>query len=360
MSDTYGVSIEEQGNRVPAPELPYRPPTPQWPTRPIGVIGCGAITREHLKAYRNAGFQVALFCSRDRARADAYRAEFYPEAEVCDDWKQAVLSPRFEVADITAHPAFRAPLIRAALDAGKHVLSQKPLALDIKTAADLEAHSRRVQRSFAVNQNGRWAPHHAWMRHAIAAGLVGSISTVEFSIRWDHHWICGTPFEDQQDLILFDFGIHWFDLARVYFGGHNPHRVYAASARSPGQRARPPFLAHALIEWESGQARLAFNADTAYGAEDATCIVGTLGTLRSVGPNLMEQSVTLVTEAGLATPVLTGAWFPDGFQGAMAELLCAIEQEREPIHSAADNLRTLRLCFAAQESAATGLPVDIA
>jgi predicted dehydrogenase len=49
-----------------------------------------------------------------------------------------------------------------------------------------------------------------------------------------------------------------------------------------------------------------------------------------------------------------GKWFNDGFRGAMGELLCAIEENREPSNSARDNLRSLALCFAAVKSADTG------
>ena len=50
--------------------------------------------------------------------------------------------------------------------------------------------------------------------------------------------------------------------------------------------------------------------------------------------------------------------FPDGFHGTMGELLCAIEEGREPSHSARNNLRSLALCYAAVASAETGQPVE--
>ena len=53
-----------------------------------------------------------------------------------------------------------------------------------------------------------------------------------------------------------------------------------------------------------------------------------------------------------------GCWFPDGFHGAMGELLRAIEEDREPTNSARDNLRSLELCFAAVASAEIRRPVD--
>ncbi|HRK35548.1 MAG TPA: gfo/Idh/MocA family oxidoreductase, partial [Candidatus Hydrogenedentes bacterium] len=73
-----------------------------------------------------------------------------------------------------------------------------------------------------------------------------------------------------------------------------------------------------------------------------------------IGPDLNSQSVTITTSAGRATPVLSGDWFTNGFHGAMAELLCAIEEGRRPYHDARHNLRSLALCFAAIASADTG------
>ena len=61
--------------------------------------------------------------------------------------------------------------------------------------------------------------------------------------------------------------------------------------------------------------------------------------------------------SGIVRPKLKGSWFPDGFHGTMGELLCAIEEKREPTHSARNNLASLALCFAAVASAERGEPV---
>jgi hypothetical protein len=74
----------------------------------------------------------------------------------------------------------------------------------------------------------------------------------------------------------------------------------------------------------------------------------------SAGPDLTHQTVTLQTARGVATPKLRGSWFDAGFHGAMAELLIAIEEGREPSHGARNNLKSLELCFAACASADTG------
>ena len=360
MSDTYGVSSEASARVVDAPALDYRPPVPSDPSAlPIGLIGCGGITQSHLAAYRQAGFSVVAIASRSRERAEARREEFFPNAQVFTDYRELLARDDLRVIDIATHAEHRAPIIEAALHAGKHVLSQKPFAVDLAAGERLVALAGRLGRKLAVNQNGRWAPHFSWMREAISDRLIGEVASVDFTLSWDHHWICGTPFEELPHLILGDFAIHWFDLAICFFSERRAQRVYAAATRSPRQRARTPFLAHACVEFENGQATFAFNADTAHGQEDRTTIAGSRGTLRSAGPGLLEQRVTLHTAEGTASPALEGTWFREGFIGTMAELLCAIEDDREPANSARKNLRSLALTFAAVRSAERGEPVSV-
>ena len=360
MSETYGVAAEQAAARVAAPELPFRPPVPRDAAAlPIGLIGCGGITQSHLAAYRLAGFRVTALASRSLERAEARRAEFFPDAAIHTDWRELLARDDVRVVDVATSADVRSPIIEAALLAGKHVLSQKPFALDLATAARLTRLADERGLRLAVNQNARWAPHFSWMREAISAGIAGEISTVDFAVHWDHHWICGTPFDAMPHLLLSDFAIHWFDLACCFFGGRPPRKVFASAARSRSQRARPPFLAHACADFDDGQATFVFNADTTRGQEDRTSVVGGLGTVRSVGPGLLDQTVTLHTAAGVASPTLEGNWFREGFIGTMAELLCSIEQNREPLNSARENLRSLALCFAAVESATGGSAVSV-
>lgn len=359
-NEPYGVSVTSSLADVAAPQLPYRPAAPKNPAVGIGLIGCGGITQSHLQAYKNGGYNVVALCSRTKEKAERRRAEFFPRATVTTDHMELLARADIAVVDIATHADVRPPLVAAALRAGKHVLSQKPFALDLETGRGLVNLAESLGRKLAVNQNGRWAPHFSWMREAIRAGLIGDVSTADFTVQWDHHWVLGTQFEDLQHLILYDFAIHWFDIATVFFGERRARTIYAAAARSTSQRTRPPFLTHACAEFDCGQATFAFNADCVHGQEDRTAVVGSGGTLRSAGPSLSDQRVTLATAEGTASPNLTGSWFPDGFQGAMAELLCAIEEEREPVNSARNNLRSLALCFAAVQSAERGEAITVA
>ena len=354
--DSHAGAQGAQQAALAAPDLPYQPVDPRAYRPGIALIGCGGITTHHLTAYRAAGYNVVALCDVDLARAVARRDAFYPAAEVTTDHAAVLRRGDVEVVDIATHPAERVPLIEAALLARKHVLSQKPFVLDLDIGARLCDLAARQGVQLAVNQNGRWAPHVAYLRLAVAAGLLGELTSADLSVHWDHSWVVGTPFDAIDDLVLYDFAIHWFDMLTCYFGAQAPHRVFAATGRTLSQRPRPPMLAHVLVDYPAAQATLSFNAVTAVGHHDRTVLVGTQATALSSGPGLQEQTVQLYTPQGVATPELAGQWFPDGFHGAMAELLCAIEDGRTPYHHAADNLRSLALAFAAIGSAHDGQP----
>ena len=355
---TYGIPDVRKEPVLPAPDVPYKSRSPKFYAPKIGLIGCGGITESHLRAYTKAGFNVAALCDRDLAKAEARRKEFYPEAEVYSDYHALLKRDDIEVLDIALHPVPRAEAIEAGLNARRHVLSQKPFVLDLDKGLRFVDLAEKKQVKLAVNQNGRWAPHVSYMRHCIDAGLIGVALSAHLSVDWDHNWTEKSPaFNSMRHLILYDFAIHWFDMIACYFRGQKATRVYAALKKTPVQRAAPPLLADVVIEFEAALATLSFGADTRFGSEDHTFISGSKGSLRSTGPDLNRQSVTVFTEAGSASPKLEGTWFPDGFWGTMGELLCAIEEKREPDNSARDNLRSLELAFAAARSADTGNPM---
>jgi predicted dehydrogenase len=344
---------------IPAPDFPYAPPAPQRPAPKIGLIGCGGITAYHLQAYRAAGWEVAAFHDRNPQAAASRRDEFYPRARVCAEVAELLEDPDLGVVDIATHPAAREELVVRAANAGKHILSQKPLAVDLATATRLVRHATAAGVRMAVNQNGRWAPYFSYLRHAVRSGLIGEVGSVQMTLNWDHTWTAGTPFEEIRHLMIYDFGIHWIDAARSFFPGSDAISVSAWLARFPGQPVRPPLLAGAVVRFSQGLATLAFNGCSRFGARETCTISGTKGTLHASGAICGISSVEIHTTDGRATAQLAGSWFPDGFRGCMGELLLAIEEGREPENSAADNLKSLAIVLAAMRAADEERPVAL-
>ncbi len=355
--DEYALKAPEL-KKIPAPELDFRPPAPVSYSPKIALFGAGGIAGSHLDAYRAAGWDVAVIASRTLEKAESRRNEYFPEAVATDNVAGVLADPAIEVVDLTPYPDDRVSLMEAAINAGKHVLSQKPFVSDLAEGERLASLAEERGVKLAVNQNGRWSPHMAWMRNAVRTGIIGTPVGVHMAVHWDHSWIAGTPFEKIDDLILYDFGIHWFDFL-ISIVGDRARSVRATKCFGTGQAAKVAQFAQCIVELEGGQASLIFDGGTKFVTHATAFVGGTEGTLSSQGPDFGSQGVILTTRDGYSEPVLEGAWFNDGFRGAMGELLSAIEEDRTPVNGVRENLESLRLTFAAVRSSRCGEPVSV-
>lgn len=349
------MNSHELAQRIPA--VDYQPRHPRSLRPRIGVMGCGGIIKHHLEAYRDAGWDVVALCDPIVERCQTAAANFFPNAQIYSDYRELLKRSDIDVVDIATHPPERAELIRASLLAGKHVLSQKPFVTDLDVGEELVRLAERCQRKLAVNQNGRWAPHFSYARHAIETGVIGKPFAAHLSVHWDHTWVRGTAFEHVKHLILYDFAIHWFDMLRMLLPHSEPIRVFASTAPAPNQTIMPHLLGQAIVEWPEAQATLAFDAALPHGQQDRLFVAGSEGSIFSYGETYQDQKLSVRTATGEWSPRLQGKWFSDGFRGTMGELLCSIEEDRLPSINAADNLKSLALCFAAVASSVSHEPV---
>ena len=157
-----------------APDLPYLPPSPKAYRPKIALIGCGGIAPKHLRAYRARDWEVVALADINLTRAAELRNEFFPEAEVCLDYKDLLKRDDIDVVDVATHPEIRVKMVEEALLARKHVLSQKPFVMDLDDGDRLCALAAKQGVRLAVNQNARWAPHFSYIHAAVDAGLLGT------------------------------------------------------------------------------------------------------------------------------------------------------------------------------------------
>lgn len=131
-----------------------------------------------------------------------------PAAEGVDD------ADPFDAVLITASINAHGPLIRAALDLGKHVLVEKPFTLDLPEAVDLVTTAERRGRTLMVAQNYRFFP--AAQAAARAIRHLGPVRHVRVRFRADHRYPTTTPSPDSS--VLHQVAVHHFDLIRFLIG----------------------------------------------------------------------------------------------------------------------------------------------
>jgi predicted dehydrogenase len=348
---------------------------PRFPADPaartgVAILGAGTIAQSaHLPAYQQHGVGVAGVWSRSAATTDGLLERFPFVGRVYDSAEELLADPEVRYVDLATGPVGRLEWIESAVDAGKHVLAQKPLTLSVDDLARLPAVLARADAAgvrVAVNHNGRWAPPWRATTLLLRSGAVGEIVGVTHLHDKPLPPLVGTPFDDVPHMLLTDYLLHWVDITRTWLadGGAGPvTSVQAVDSRVPGQpvESRNPWSATLSMGTGTG-ATATLRITGSNVASEPGCpfwVHGTEGTLR--GSVLLDSDRLELDDGTRGTDVpLSGAWFVDGFAAAMGELMCAVEEGRQPENSAADAAKSVALVLAARDSAEQGgVPVRV-
>jgi predicted dehydrogenase len=339
--------------------IDYRPSFPRDYRPGIGIVGCGQIVRNaHLPAYAQYGVDVVgVYDVRPEATKGLARRVFSSLDEL-------LAHPDVDIVDIATPPDVRIQVIRRALAAGKHVLAQKPLALDVASARAVVEEAERLGLTLAVNQNARWAPPWRIATLLVEQGAIGPVHAVTHLLDRDFAFVLRFPhFDEIEHLLVYDHCIHWIDISRCWLAAKQPESVRALEYRSPAQppQSRQPWGAWIHTQYRDGSSASIRSVGGSRAAQPgcAFWIHGAEGTIR--GSILLgSDRVELDSGGRVETFAFDGAWYVDGFAGTLGELTSAIAGEREPSNSGRDNLLTLELTLAAVRSAERdGIPVTL-
>lgn len=216
----------------------HRPSFPAAYRPGIGIVGCGGIVKlAHLPAYTAYGVDVVGVYDPSADATRDLQERFPVVGRVFESFDELLDDPRIEVVDVATHPAQRVELMQRALRAGKHVLSQKPFALDVGVARELVSEAERRGLRIAVNQNGRWAPAWRIATLLVEQGAIGEVCAVTHLYEHDFDWTLGSWPDELEHFVINDFSAHWIDISRCWLDGKTPVSVRALEYRNPAQPA---------------------------------------------------------------------------------------------------------------------------
>lgn len=342
----------------------------------IGAVGAGFIMRDvHLKAYADAGFHVVAITSRT-PRAAREAAGLRGIARVYDSVENMLEDEAVEILDIAVPPDKQSGIIRTALERGKHlkgILAQKPLAVTYEEAAAIVRLCEEHKMPLGVNQNMRYDRSIRVLKSLLDRRDLGTPVLATIEMRAVPHWQAWL--QEYGRLTLLNMSIHHIDSFRYLFG--EPKSIYASVRTDPRTRfAHEDGICLYIMEYDDGFRAAAWDdvwAGPRNEKDDMKPYIkwrveGTEGLAEgTIGwpgyPNRCPSTLTFTTTADPGvwiTPRWPEVWFPDAFQGPMADLMDAIERRRPPSPSGADNLGTLATIEAAYRSIRERRAVDIA
>lgn len=345
----------------------------------IGVIGAGGNSNAHLRQLVQMKDECTVIGITDIVRANAEdKAQKYNIPIVFESAEELLRSDQVDAVVITVPNKFHAPLAVQALEAGKHVLLEKPMGInadDAKRIVDaLQSRSQTMMIAHQLRWN--WVPMQ--VKEQVERGELGNIyyaKTGIFRRKGIPGW--GTWFT-QKELSgggpLIDIGVHMLDLTLHLMGDPKPISVYGSTYSELGPRKKGAAnrranwegkfdvedLAAALIKMEDGST---LNLEVSWAAHtdtDSNSFIHLMGTeggavIRGNYGKFLTEKFGELFETELKPP--------ENDEGARARIcrhfLSCIREGKQPLTSAATGLRNNVIIDAIYESSRTGKEVKL-
>ena len=139
----------------------------------IGVVGVGFGALVQIPGFLSEGVEVVAVCSRREERARA-AAEKFGIPHVFTDYNQMLESPDLDAVSIVTPLPLHKPFSIAALEAGKHVMCEKPFTMSQQGAKEmLDAAQSHSHLTAMVSHGFRWAPQRAFVKELLEEGYIG-------------------------------------------------------------------------------------------------------------------------------------------------------------------------------------------
>lgn len=327
----------------------------------IGIIGTGGIADAHIAGYLAFAEECEIVALADvmPGKAAQKAADFALDgATAFDDPSDMIATAGLDLVSIATPPSTHAPLAIAALDAGIHVLVEKPMAPSLEECDAMLAAQERSSRMLSVVAQNRFRDDLATLKDVVDSGLLGAISHV----RVDSAWWRGLPYYDlwwrgtwekEGGGCTLNHAIHHIDLLLWLLG--TPTEITAMLANARHDNAEVEDLSVALFRYSRGLAQLTSSV-VHHGQEQAIVIQGENARVSQPFSVVAERSRPdgFPDEGGDADAVarieaLVAARTPLahlGHEGQIGDLLSAIRDGRPPIADGRDGRNAVEVVTA--------------
>ncbi|PYS82406.1 MAG: gfo/Idh/MocA family oxidoreductase [Acidobacteria bacterium] len=355
----------------------------------VGIIGTGFARTTQLPAFRAcAGARVVAIASGHRENAETVAREFGIPA-VASDWREVVAREDVDLVSIVTPPVTHAEITTAALDAGKAVLCEKPMALNAGETDAMRRRARASGRLALIDHELRFLPARRLMREMILAGEIGRVRHAKFLFRSDSRASAERPWSWWSDEqagggALGAIGSHAVDSLDWLLATHITH-VSASLAAHVRERHDPasgetrPVTtddeASLLLNFADGDATeratgiVCLSMVEAGAPEHSVAVFGSEGALRAEGAGELWQARVgdgawrrvSTDNAPLAGGLRDNEW-SRGFTVFAREIVAALRDGRTTIDNAAtfdDGHHTQLVLDAARAAHAGGCRVTV-
>jgi len=333
----------------------------------FGIIGCGSVADFHIEALQEIDeARLVYVSSRDEEKAKATG-----EREGCawtTDYSELLRSPEVEIVCVTTSSGSHYRIGMDVLEAGKHLIVEKPIAMNGRDAAHLVRTASQKGLTLSVISQRRFEAQHQAVKRVLEEGALGKLLLAEVSLPfyrtqayYDSADWRGTLAEDGG--VLMNQGIHSLDLL-LWFAGEID-TVFGKTATQT-HRMEAEDLGLAIVQFKNGSfGTIAASTSIQPGFPASLCLFGDKGTVKMEGSSIVHWEVPGVPQpkwdheqgyGGVADP---RSIVSDFHQSQMIDIINAIETGTKPLVTGEDGYRAVRLVEAIYESSRSGVQVRL-
>ncbi len=325
----------------------------------LALVGCGAIARYHLDGIKEHAprIDVTTLIDLDIDKAQVYAEETGGTAFASLD--EALEKGDFDAVDIMLPHDLHEASATQCFAAGKHVLLEKPMSLELSSCERILAVAKAAGTTFMVAENSQYWPEIVKAAEVIESGAIGDIITARaaFTYEFDPYW-----FKEDQPWrydksrtgggIVIDGGSHWIRPLRIWMGEID--KVVGVIGH-PLKQMEGESLTRALLQFKSGKTAVldAMMIDTVFAPDPWWRITGTKGEL-TIGTGFEGALHLFDADHRDGQLLMEPRGYSQSFGPELADFAAVVLDGKTPEAGPEQSLGELRTALAIYRSAETG------
>lgn len=332
----------------------------------IGVLGTGTIIRDcHMLTLQNNPKAEVVAAGNLHVESLERLARDFNIPKTYADFEEMGSDPNIDAVVVGLPTYLHAPVTIQMLEAGKHVLCEKPMAVTVAEAEQMIEAAKRARRSLMIAHMWRFDREILWLRDLVASDRLGKVFKVKSHLVWLYEgpqpqsWFVQRKFAGGGALA--DMGVHAIDTLQFVLGGARPTKVFA-NIGAHFEDIEVDDTATLLLEFEGGIAGLieaGWYHLYADGLEGHTQVHGTKGYACALPSELHSYVNGVWSVTCPKMPERKRQFDMPMYQAQMDHFLDCVLYDNEPTPGGIDGLWAVRVLEAAYRSAETGEAVAI-
>ena len=332
----------------------------------VAILGSGGIARTHARACRAVPGVELVAAANWRAESLERFAREWHIGRTTTSFEDLAADPEIDAAINTLPNYLHAPETIRMLRAGKHVLLEKPMAMNAAEAQQVIDVAAETGRTLMVGHMWRFDNEVNWLRKAIAGGLIGKVVRT-------HGYHLNPPFFGPPDNwivrkatagggAVMDMAVHSVDTTRYLLGEAMPVRVYAEAGTHYSQYDEVEDVATFMVHWDNGvhSVFVTANYNPYQEAPEGAIDVWGSGGHGRIFPSALHLKLGEVMGTFAPTfPAREQQVDYPMFQKQLEHFVDCVQTGRRPKPGGHEGLIAMKVMDAVYESARTGQAIDI-